>query len=113
MDNCIFCQIANKKIPAKVHYEDDDFIAYEDIKPKALIHLLVIPKQHAGAMSTLMDDDFLMMGNLLKVAKHIAEKERISRTGYRIVINSGKDSGMEVDHLHLHLLGGSQLNDIN
>lgn len=113
MDSCIFCQIAQKKIPAKIHYEDNDFIAFEDVNPKAVTHILVIPKQHYGAISTLLDQDFTMLGNLFKTAKLIAEEKGVSRTGYRLVLNSGKDSGMQVDHLHLHLLGGSQLNDIN
>ncbi len=113
MQDCVFCKIANKKLSAKIAYEDDNFIAFQDLKPKSLVHMLIIPKKHYGAISTLLDDDFKMVGDLMKVAKHLAEQEGIDKSGYRIVINSGKDSGMQVDHLHLHLLGGSQLNDIN
>ena len=113
MSECLFCQIASKQIPAKIHFENDDFVAFEDINPKAIVHLLIVPKKHYDAMSSLKDKDTGMLGKLLNTARIVAEQEGIAQSGYRLVINSGKDSGMEVDHLHLHLLGGSQLNAIN
>ncbi len=113
MEKCIFCQIANKSIPTEIIYENDDFMVFKDVNPKADVHFLVIPKKHYSAISTLKADDFLMVGELFKVAKLIAEQKNIARSGYRLVINSGQDSGMQVNHLHLHILGGSKLNDIN
>ncbi len=113
MDDCIFCKIINGEVPTKIEFEDDNFIAFNDINPKAKLHILIIPKKHFDSISILRSDDFLMMGELFKVAQRIAAKKAIIDSGYRLIINSGKDAGMAVKHLHLHLLGGEQLGDLN
>ena len=110
MPECIFCKIAKKEIPAKIRYEDDNFIAFDDINKKASQHILIIPKKHLESISTLKNDEFSVVGKMVKIAKYIAIKENID--SFRLVFNNGKDAGMEVDHLHLHLLGGGKLKGI-
>ncbi len=111
-NNCIFCKIASKEIPSNIIKEDDDFIAFPDIHPKAATHILIIPKNHIGSVSTLSNSDATMLGKMLNFARILADESSLSESGFRLVFNSGKDAGMEVDHLHLHLLGGNKLGDI-
>ena len=106
-DDCIFCKIAKKEIPAKIRYEDDEVIAFDDIDPKAPTHILIIPKTHINSISALGDDEISTVSKLITAAKKIAEQEKIA--SFRLVFNSGRDAGMEIDHLHLHLLGGTKL----
>jgi len=106
MDECLFCKIAKGEISSTKRYEDDQFFAFDDISPKAKTHILVIPKKHFGSISTLKNDDFLMVGKLIKTANKIAKKEGVQ--SFRLVFNTGSDAGMEIDHLHLHLLGGEK-----
>lgn len=106
MKKCIFCQIANNQLPSIKRYEDKDFYAFCDINPKAKVHILIVPKKHYGSISTLGANNFKMVGNLIKIAKLIAKQEGLN--SFRIVFNNGKDAGMEIDHLHLHLLGGNK-----
>lgn len=113
MSECIFCKIGTKAEPARVKFEDDEFIAFDDVNPKALIHVVIIPKKHYGSMATLEETDSPMVGRMVMLAKKIAHDLALDQNGYRLVYNSGPDAGMEVDHLHLHLLGGSKLNSIN
>ena len=105
MDDCIFCQIANGNSPAEIEYEDPEIIGFWDIHPKAPVHILIIPKKHISSLETLGEKDFPILAKMFMVAKSIAKKKNLVENGYRTVINYGKQSGMEVDHLHLHLLG--------
>ena len=105
-ESCLFCRIAKKEIPAKIVYEDDTALAFEDIKPKAPVHILVIPKLHIERVSDITEKDNAFMGHLVSIANKIAESSKIKESGYRIIINCNKDAGQEVFHLHLHLLGG-------
>lgn len=109
MDNCIFCQIAHKSIPVEIFFEDKDVIAFADIKPKAPLHYLIIPKKHYPCHAELNNDDFAVIAKLFEAAHKVAQKANIIKSGYRLSINSGNDSGMEINHLHLHLLGGGKL----
>ena len=106
MDECLFCKIANGEVPSTKRYENEDFFAFDDTNPKAKTHILVIPKKHFGSVSTLKNDDFLIVGKLIKTANEIAKKEGIR--SFRLVFNNGSDAGMEIDHLHLHMLGGEK-----
>jgi len=106
MTDCLFCKIAEGEVPSTKRYEDDNFFAFDDINPKAKIHILIIPKKHYGSISTLKNDDFSMVGKLIETAKELAEKEGIE--SFRLVFNNGADAGMEIDHLHLHFLGGEK-----
>lgn len=108
-DDCIFCRIAQRQVPANVLMEDADTMVFKDVNPKAPTHLLVVPKTHLGGVSTLEEKDIEMVGKLVQTARKAAEKAGVSETGYRLVFNVGKHSGAEVNHLHLHILGGKQL----
>ncbi|MFH1656873.1 MAG: histidine triad nucleotide-binding protein [bacterium] len=107
--DCVFCKIANKEINAEIISEDDNFVVFKDINPKAPVHLLIIPKTHTGSANTLVLKDKETISGIILKAKEIAEKVGVSESGYRLIFNIGKDAGMEVDHLHLHLLAGKQL----
>jgi histidine triad (HIT) family protein len=106
MDNCLFCKIINKKIPARIVYEDEQILAFEDINPQAPVHVLLIPKDHLVSLNALQEDKRHVIGHVFIKARDIAGEKGIKESGYRIVLNTGKDSGQEVFHLHFHLLGG-------
>lgn len=111
-DDCIFCKIGKKEIPTEIVFEDENFVAFKDIKPKAPVHLILIPKTHYGPHFTLSEENEEMLGKMMIAAGETARIAGIDRSGYRLVMNSGPDSGMEVDHLHLHILGGDKLGPI-
>jgi len=108
-DECIFCRIAAGKIPADIVYQDEDFLAFRDIMPKAPKHVLIIPKAHITSVAELTDAQQNLAGRLIIIAKNLAKKEGIARKGYRLVMNCGPEGGQVVPHLHLHLLGGRQM----
>ena len=103
MGDCIFCKIAKKELPAKIEYEDEQLLVVHDIKPKAPLHLLVIPKRHIISVAHLQEEDREMVGGLIFLAKKMAQEKGVK--GYKLFFNVGKEGGQEVDHLHLHLLG--------
>lgn len=111
MNDCLFCKIINKEIPAAIRYEDDRFMAFDDINPKAKVHILLIPKKHISSIAALDESDSSLIGQMVLLAKKIAEDSGIAE-GFRLVFNSGADSGQEVDHLHMHILGGNRLGPI-
>jgi len=106
-DDCLFCKIVRREIPAKLVYEGDDCIAFRDIDPKAPVHVLVIPRAHVPSLNEASDPS--LVGRLSLVAAEIARQEGIAETGYRTVVNTNRDAGQAVFHLHLHLLGGRSL----
>jgi histidine triad (HIT) family protein len=108
-EECIFCRIIAGEIPADIVYQDEDFLAFRDIMPKAPTHVLVIPKTHVTSTAELTDGQEKLAGRLIIIAKNLAEKEGIARKGYRLVINCGSEGGQIVPHLHLHLIGGRQM----
>ena len=117
MDNCIFCKIVAKQIPAAVVYEDDDVLAFKDINPAAPVHLLVIPKQHVATLSDCTDEHAAVLGKMLALAPRLAEEHGVAvksdgngghSGGFKTLINSGPDGGQEVYHLHLHMYGGKR-----
>jgi len=103
---CLFCKIAQKEIPAAIVYEDEEVLGFRDIAPQAPVHILIIPKKHIGSLAEVQKSDFNLLGKILEVSQQLAVEEKIAITGYRVLINSGKDAGQAVDHLHFHLLGG-------
>ncbi|KKS44648.1 histidine triad nucleotide-binding protein [Candidatus Azambacteria bacterium RIFOXYD1_FULL_42_11] len=109
MNNCIFCKIVSHEIPSDIVLEDEKFLIFKDIRPKAQIHLLIIPKKHLGPVNILTAEDKEVVGEMILKARGIAEKIGVSQSGYRLIFNVGKDAGMEVDHLHLHLLAGKSM----
>jgi len=112
MDNCIFCAIGAKQSPAELEYEDSEIVAFDDIDPKAPVHILIVPKKHISSVTELTEADALLIGKMILVANSLAQKKEISEDGFRLVFNAGKHSGQIVDHIHLHLLGGKTLGDI-
>lgn len=109
MADNLFAKIIRKEIPATIVYEDDRALAFRDIGPKAPVHILVVPKQDIARVSEAAAGDEPLLGHLLTVAAAIARQEGIDKTGYRLVINNGRDAGESVPHLHIHLLGGRAL----
>jgi histidine triad (HIT) family protein len=109
MADNIFAKIIRKEIPATIVYEDDRALAFRDVNPKAPIHILIIPKKDIPRVSEAKAEDEPILGHLLTVAAGIARKEGIDDSGYRLVINKGRDAGESVSHLHVHLLGGRAL----
>jgi histidine triad (HIT) family protein len=106
MPDCLFCRIAAKKIPSRIVYEDDEMLAFEDINPQAPTHVLVIPKRHIDSLSAVSDQEAVLVGRLLLTARRLASEKGIAEEGYRAVINTGRNGGQTVFHLHVHLLGG-------
>lgn len=102
--DCIFCKIANKEIKTKLVYENDDFVAFNDIKPVSPTHILVIPKRHIKNLLELDDKD--LSEKYFKTIKEIATQAGVSETGFRTIFNTGDNGGQTVYHMHAHILGG-------
>lgn len=109
--DCVFCQIVAGKIPSEILYQDEEVIAFRDINPQAPKHLLIIPKKHISSLAQLSEEDLPLMGHVVNIANQLAKREGIAETGYRLVINCGREGGQLVPHLHLHLIGGRRLSD--
>ncbi len=105
--DCIFCKIAKGEIPAAKVYEDDEVFAFKDINPKAPVHFLIIPKKHLASLAHADAGDAALLGKMLALAPRLA-REQGAENGFRVVINTGRDGGQEVAHLHMHILGGPQ-----
>jgi histidine triad (HIT) family protein len=109
-ENCIFCKIAAKVIPSTIVYEDQDCLGFEDINPSAPTHWLFIPKKHIVSIAEIfLPEQINMCGLVMAAAVKTASEKGLDKTGYRIIINHGPDSGQEVFHLHIHLLAGKKL----
>jgi len=106
-DECLFCKIAKQEIPVKFVYESPEIVAFRDINPQAPTHILIIPRQHVPSLSHATDA--AMVGRLSLAAAEIAKSEGIAESGYRVVMNTNKDAGQTVFHVHLHLLGGRHM----
>lgn len=105
MDDCLFCKIGRKEIPAKLVYEDQEIFAFEDIHPQAPAHILICPRKHLVSLADASTEDGAMLGRLQVLAAQLARERKLTE-GYRTVINNGRGAGQSVFHLHLHLLGG-------
>ena len=105
--SCIFCKIVNKQAPADIVYENDKIIAFKDVNPKSPVHLLIIPKKHILSIDHIEIQDKTLMGEIILTAQKIARERNL--TGYRLVINVGREGGQVIDHLHLHLLSGKPI----
>lgn len=105
----IFQRIAAREIPAAIVHEDDDVIAFHDVNPQAPVHILVTPKRPIPRIADAAGDDSPLLGKLLLTARNIAREQGLGETGFRLVINNGRDGGESVPHLHVHLLGGRPL----
>lgn len=107
--DCIFCKIIEKEIPTEIIYDDDKVIAFNDLYPKAPIHKLIIPKKHIATINDIEEEDKELIGHMFYIAKKLAAEFEIAEDGYRTLMNCNAYGGQEVYHLHLHLLGGRQM----
>jgi len=102
----IFSKIIAREIPARIAYEDDLCLAFHDVHPQAPVHMLVVPKKEIPRVAATTADDESLLGHLIRVAQTVANQEGLHDTGFRLVINNGRDGGETVPHLHVHVLGG-------
>lgn len=108
-DMTIFSKIINREIAAKIAYEDERCLAFHDVNPQAPVHILVIPKKFIRSMADLESTDQDLMGHMMLKAAEIAKTAGLTENGYRLVINTNRDGGQSVFHLHIHILGGRSL----
>ena len=109
MPETIFSRIVRKEIPAKIVYEDDVSLAFHDLNGQAPIHVLVIPKRQIDSLEEASVDDANLLGHLQIVIQKVARMLEIHESGYRVVMNCGRDGGQSVGHIHYHVLGGRSL----
>jgi histidine triad (HIT) family protein len=105
----VFSRIIAREIPARIVYEDDRCLAFDDVAPQAPIHMLVIPKKEIARVGAAQAEDEALLGHLIYVAQSVAKEQGLHETGFRLVINHGRDGGETVPHLHVHVLGGRPL----
>ena len=105
MDDCLFCKIGQKKMPAKIVYEDEAMFAFEDVNPQAPTHILICPKKHIRSLTQASPEDANLLGRIHLLAAKLATEKKLT-DGYRTLFNNGPGAGQSVFHLHLHLLGG-------
>jgi histidine triad (HIT) family protein len=110
-EKCVFCQIVAGVSPSKKVYEDDHVLAFWDIRPRAKVHLLVIPKQHVRSLQELEQLPVETRAALLNACVKVAKEKGILENGFRVIANSGKDAGQSVFHLHFHVVGGEKLRE--
>ncbi|MCV2502076.1 MAG: HIT domain-containing protein [Candidatus Lightella neohaematopini] len=110
--HCIFMNIINNKTNTKILYQDDFVTAFHDINKKAPVHILIVTNKLIASLNDINDDDTVLLGKLLIVATKMAKKYRIDKSGYRLIINCNFHGGQEINHLHVHLLGGKPLGSI-
>jgi histidine triad (HIT) family protein len=106
--SCLFCKIIEGSIPSTAVYQDEQCYAFADIDPKAPVHVLIVPRQHIASLADAGKEHPALLGHLLWTAAEIARTKGLAN-GYRAVINTGRDGGQSVDHIHVHLLGGRYL----
>lgn len=111
MNECIFCKIIKGEIPIEFIYQDDMAVAFNDLHPAAPVHVLIVPKQHIPTIDDLKKEDENLAGRMIITAQKIARNLNISENGYRLIFNVKKHGGQEIDHIHLHLLGGAPLSE--
>ena len=109
MEECLFCKIANHKLPTeKIVYEDDYVIAFNDMYPDAPVHVLVVPKVHIANFEEVTDENFVYLEKIMKAIKEVAKITGINEKGYRIINNCKEDGGQVINHIHFHVLGGKK-----
>jgi histidine triad (HIT) family protein len=107
--DCIFCKIPGGEVEAQVVYRDDRVYVIRDMNPLAPVHLLIIPNQHVASLAYVGPGQVPVMGQIFVVAEEMARREGVTLSGYRLVMNQGPDSGQQIEHAHMHLLGGRKL----
>ena len=107
--DCLFCKIVAGDIPTTLLMEQDDIVAFRDIRPQAPTHVIVIPKRHIATINDTSPDDAYLLGRILLAGKQVAQTEGLNETGYRFVFNINSGGGQTVYHIHLHVIGGRQM----
>ena len=110
MSKTLFEKIIAREIPATIVYEDDQVIAFQDIKPQAPRHVLIVPKKPIPRIAEAQPEDHALLGHLLLKAAEVAKQLGLNQNGFRLVFNNGSDAGEAVPHLHCHILGGRKMN---
>lgn len=105
--DCLFCKIVANQVPSRKVYEDEQVIAFHDIHPKAPVHLLIVPKLHLASLDEAGPQHEALLGRMLTLAPSLA-REQGALNGFRTCINTGRDGGQEIDHIHVHVMGGPQ-----
>ena len=111
-EDCIFCRIASGEIPSDILYRDDRAFVIRDINPRAPVHLLVMPVEHFTHLTNMSEETSALVGHLFFVAQRMARREGVDESGYRLAVNQRDDAGQDIDHLHVHLLGGRRLGPV-
>lgn len=111
-EDCLFCKIASKTVPSSILYEDEQCLAFEDIFPKAPVHVLVVPKAHIAGTQQVDPSREALVGHLVAVGSRIARERGLADKGYRLVFNTGEEAGQTIFHLHMHVLGGHALGNM-
>jgi histidine triad (HIT) family protein len=106
MDHCIFCRIVERRANARIVFEDDEIVAFEDTHPQAPVHILIVPRKHLSSLNDATPGEAPLLGRLFTVGAQLARQQGLEPKGYRTVINTGSGAGQTVFHLHVHLLGG-------
>ncbi|WP_428609717.1 histidine triad nucleotide-binding protein [Sedimenticola sp.] len=109
MSDCLFCKMVTGEIAPDVVYEDDDVLAFRDINPQAPTHVLIVPKRHISTLNDLEPDDARLIGQLSLAAARVAAQEGVADAGYRTLINTNREGGQVVFHIHMHLMGGRRM----
>lgn len=107
--SCVFCKIASGEIPSTIVYKDERVTAFRDLSPVAPTHVLIIPNRHIASINEAVPEDEALLGHLFVIARKIAETEKVSENGYRVIVNTGEHGGQTVHHLHMHVIGGQKM----
>ncbi|MBD48574.1 MAG: histidine triad nucleotide-binding protein [Dehalococcoidia bacterium] len=110
--DCIFCGIFSGVIESDVLFRNKDLIVVRDINPKAPTHLIIIPKPHIKNLAYSAGRTSGILGHMFIVAEEMARREEVTISGFRLIVNQGENAGQEIEHLHMHLLGGKKLNNL-
>jgi histidine triad (HIT) family protein len=109
MQDCLFCRVVRKSIPASIVHETDTVLAFRDIRPVAPVHVLVIPKEHVSSIMAWEARHASLIEQVHSAIRKVAAQENVDRTGFRVVVNNGANAGQAVGHVHYHVLGGRPL----
>ena len=109
MESCLFCRIAAGDAPARILFADDDLVAFHDVNPQAPVHVLVIPRRHIASLDETSEGDRTLLGSLVAAAVRAGRETGVAEDGFRVVVNTRRNGGQTVGHLHLHLLGGRRM----
>ena len=104
--DCTFCKIVKREIPETFLYENDHLVVFRDMNPQAPVHILIVPKKHIRSVNDLTEEDAKTVSEMIMIAKIMAEKESVSKSGYKLLFNVERGGGQVIFHLHLHLFGG-------